>query len=86
MKYFLLILLSSVTLLAQTITGNISDKVTDVNLSGVNITVLGSDIGVSSNLDGTYELDISGLNKSQKIKFQHIGYDESTFTDRKSVV
>ena len=80
MKYFLLILLSSITLLGQTITGKISDKVTDANLSGVNITIIGSEIGASSNSDGTYELDISGLNTSQKIKFQHIGYDESTFT------
>ena len=80
MKYFLLILLSSITLLGQTITGKISDKVTDANLSGVNITIIGSEIGASSNSDGTYELDISGLNTSQKIKFQHIGYDELTFT------
>ncbi|MDB9722465.1 MAG: TonB-dependent receptor [Fidelibacterota bacterium] len=80
MKYFLLILLASIKLWGQTITGNISDKVTDVNLSGVNIIVEGSDIGASSNFDGTYELDISGLNSIQKIKFQHIGYDEVTFT------
>ena len=80
MKYLLTILLASVTLWGQSITGKISDKVTDANLSGVNITVLGSDIGVSSNQDGTYELNISGLNLSQKIKFQHIGYDEVIFT------
>ncbi len=80
MKYFLLILLASIKLWGQTITGNISDKVTVAKLSGVNITVVGSDIGVSSNQDGTYELDISGLNLSQEIKFQHIGYDELTYT------
>ena len=80
MKHISIILLVSVTLWGQTITGNISDKVTDAKLSGVNITVVGSDIGVSSNQDGTYELDISGLNLSQKIKFQHIGYDELTYT------
>ena len=80
MKYLLTILLASVTLWGQSITGKISDKVTDANLSGVNITVLGSDIGVSSNQDGTYELNISELNISQKIKFQHIGYDEVIFT------
>ena len=80
MKYLLTILLASVTLWGQSITGKISDKVTDANLSGVNITVLGSDIGVSSNQDGTYELNISELNLSQKIKFQHIGYDEVIFT------
>jgi len=80
MKHISIILLVSVTLWGQTITGNISDKVTDAKLSGVNITVVGSDIGVSSNQDGTYELDISGLNLSQEIKFQHIGYDELTYT------
>ena len=80
MKHISITLLVSVTLWGQTITGNISDKVTDAKLSGVNITVVGSDIGVSSNQDGTYELDISGLNLSQKIKFQHIGYDELTYT------
>ena len=80
MKYLLTILLASVTLWGQSITGKISDKVTDANLNGVNITVLGSDIGVSSNQDGTYELNISELNLSQKIKFQHIGYDEVIFT------
>jgi|TARA_B110000438_G_scaffold19839_1_gene18200 outer membrane cobalamin receptor len=80
MKHISIILLVSVTLWGQTITGNISDKVTDAKLSGVNITVVGSDLGVSSNQDGTYELDISGLNLSQEIKFQHIGYDELTYT------
>ena len=80
MKLFLVISLTSFTISAQTIIGKISDKVTDANLSGVNITVMGSDIGVSSNSDGTYDLDITGLNTSQKIKFQHIGYDELTFT------
>ena len=80
MKFFLVISLTSFTISAQTIIGKISDKVTDANLSGVNITVMGSDIGVSSNSDGTYDLDITGLNTSQKIKFQHIGYDELTFT------
>lgn len=80
MKHISIILLVSVTLWGQTITGNISDKVTDAKLSGVNITVVGSNIGVSSNQDGTYELDISGLNLSQEIKFQHIGYDELTYT------
>ena len=80
MKLFLVISLTSFTISAQTIIGKISDKVTDANLSGVNIIVMGSDIGVSSNSDGTYDLDITGLNTSQKIKFQHIGYDELTFT------
>ena len=72
MKYFLLILLSSITLLGQTITGKISDKVTDANLSGVNITIIDSEIGASSNSDGTYELDISGLNTTQKIKYLNL--------------
>jgi len=80
MKLILIVLITGASLWGQTINGRISDKVTQANLSGVNITIIGLDKGVSSSEDGLYEIDITGVDISQKIKFQHIGYDEIIFT------
>ncbi|SVD12351.1 uncharacterized protein METZ01_LOCUS365205, partial [marine metagenome] len=64
----------------QSVSGTVSDRVTQGKLSGVNITIVGSDRGASSSENGTYEIDISGFDINQQIKFQHIGYDELLLT------
>ena len=82
MKRFLvlIIFMSETMLWTQSVSGTVSDRVTQGSLSGVNITVVGSDRGASSSENGTYEIDISGFDINQQIKFQHIGYDELLLT------
>ena len=82
MKRFLvlIIFISETMLWTQRVSGTVSDRVTQGSLSGVNITIAGSDRGASSSENGTYEIDISGLDINQQIKFQHIGYDELLLT------
>ena len=82
MKRFLvlIIFISETMLWTQSVSGTVSDRVTQGSLSGVNITISGSDRGASSSENGTYEIDISGLDTNQQIKFQHIGYDELLLT------
>ena len=82
MKRFLvlIIFISETMLWTQSVSGTVSDRVTQGSLSGVNITIAGSDRGASSSENGTYEIDISGLDINQQIKFQHIGYDELLLT------
>ena len=63
-------------ILGQTITGSVKDRITNGNLDGVNITIQGTSKGTSTDLEGKFTLDISGISKDQIIKFQHIGYDE----------
>ena len=65
-------------ILGQTITGSVKDRITNGNLDGVNITIQGTVEGTSTDSEGAFTLDISGLSKDQMIKFQHIGYDELT--------
>ena len=79
MKRFLvlIIFISETMLWTQSVSGTVSDRLTQVSLTGVNITIVGSDRGASSSENGTYEIDISGLDINQQIKFQHIGYDLS---------
>ena len=82
MKRFLvlIIFISETMLWTQSVSGTVSDRVTQGSLSGVNITIAGSDRGASSSENGTYEIDISGFDINQQIKFQHIGYDELLLT------
>ncbi len=46
--------MSETMLWTQSISGTVSDRVTQGSLSGVNITVVGSDRGASSSENGTY--------------------------------
>ena len=60
----------------QTITGSVTDRITNGNLDGVNITIQGTSQGTSTDSEGVFTIDISGISKDQIVKFQHIGYDE----------
>jgi len=72
---FTIILLQSF-IWTQTMTGSVKDRITNGNLNGVNITAEGTSQGTSTDVDGSFNLDVSGLSQDQMIKFQHIGYDE----------
>ena len=56
----------------QTMTGSVKDRITNGNLNGVNITAEGTSQGTSTDVDGSFNLDISGLSQDQMIKFKHI--------------
>ncbi len=64
----------------QIISGTVKDRFTDASLVGVNIIIKDLDQGVSSGMDGSYQLDISNLAENTQISFQHIGYDEFTLS------
>ncbi len=74
--YFICLFVSISTLWGQEVTGSIKDRLTNASLTGVNITIQGSDYGVSSDESGNYVLDIGQFNDDQIVKFQHIGYEE----------
>ena len=60
----------------QVIEGSVSDKITGIRLSGVNIIIVDKNAGSSTDLNGEFSLDIKDLNSSQIIQFKHIGYDQ----------
>ena len=77
MKIFLIITLINASFcFGQVIEGSVSDKITGIRLSGVNIIIVDKNAGSSTDLNGEFSLDTKGLNSSQIIQFKHIGYDQ----------
>ena len=77
MKYLiLLITLNTSFYYSQTISGTVTDKITGARLSGVNILIVDTDRGVSTDSNGEYSLNIDETVSSQIVQFKHIGYDE----------
>tara|TARA_B100000686_G_scaffold349421_1_gene442774 strand:- start:954 stop:3179 length:2226 start_codon:yes stop_codon:yes gene_type:complete len=77
MKYLiLLITLNTSFYYSQTISGTVTDKITGARLSGVNILIVDTDRGVSTDSNGEYSLNIDETLSSQIVQFKHIGYDE----------
>ena len=74
-KLFIFTLLNFSLYSSQNITGYVADKLTDAKLSGVNISIVNTDQGTSSSIDGVYNLDFENINDDQLIEFKHIGYD-----------
>ncbi|HEX3007183.1 MAG TPA: carboxypeptidase-like regulatory domain-containing protein, partial [Bacteroidales bacterium] len=67
------------------ITGTVTDAVTKEVLPGVNITVEGTTIGVNSDLDGKYTIDVPAANAV--LVFSYIGYStEKVLLSGQSVV
>lgn len=60
----------------QVIEGSVSDKITGIRLSGVNIIIVDKNAGSSTDSNGEFSLDTKDLNSSQIIQFKHIGYDQ----------
>ena len=75
-KYLFVFLLSVATLTAQTVSGTVSSA--DGNaLSGANVMVEGTDMGASSNNDGSFS--ISGLSDGDyTLTASYIGYDSAS--------
>ena len=61
---------------SQIISGTVTDKITGARLSGVNILIVDTDRGVSTNSNGEYSLNIDETVSTQLVQFKHIGYDE----------
>lgn len=60
----------SFTALAQNITGNVSDE-NGIPLPGANVIIQGTNIGVSTNFDGNYQIQAE---QGQVLQFSYIGY------------
>lgn len=85
-KLFFLMLLFPLSALAQSvISGTVSEKSTSLPLPGVNVVVVGTSNGVSTDLDGNFEL--SGVKNGDKISFTYIGFQEQiiTYSGQKSL-
>lgn len=57
---------------AQTITGVVTDAQTGTTLPGVNILVLGTNVGTATDSDGRYQLNVPSLDET--LVFSYIGY------------
>ncbi|MCB9249941.1 MAG: TonB-dependent receptor [Ignavibacteriales bacterium] len=63
-----------------TITGKVSDQISKELLPGVNVVVLGTDLGASTNTDGVFT--INGLTPgSYQVRASFIGYNSNTKSD-----
>ena len=61
MKHLIIIIILNLSFIfSQEISGTVSDKLTGARLSGVNIVIIDTDKGVSTNSNGEYSLDING--------------------------
>ncbi len=58
----------------QTISGVVTDASTGENLPGVNIQVVGTSVGTTTNMDGEYELSIP--DDAEELRFSFVGYQE----------
>ncbi|MEJ1222769.1 SusC/RagA family TonB-linked outer membrane protein [Sediminicola sp. 1XM1-17] len=67
---FLVAIVFGSSLMAQTITGTVSDQ--DGPLAGVNVVIEGTSIGTSTDFDGNYV--ISNVNSNATLVFSYIGY------------
>ena len=72
----LLIALNISFYFGQVVNGTVSDKITGIRLSGVNVVVADKNTGVSTDSNGEFSLSIKGLDSSQIVQFTHIGYDQ----------
>jgi len=82
----MMILMLNVSVFAQNsylLTGSVSD-VNNTPLIGVNVLVVGSDVGTITNLDGDYKLDVTS---GDVVQFSYTGYSTQsiTITDQKTL-
>lgn len=59
----------------ETITGSVTDQTTGESLPGVNIIVDGTNIGVTTDVDGNYTIDVPDLDVT--LIFSYVGYQPS---------
>lgn len=70
------ILLSSTSIIAQTVTGVVLDNSTQKSIMGVNIIKSNGIIGCSSDWNGRFEIDMS---KGDTLQISHVGYKNILF-------
>ncbi len=58
------------------VTGTVTDAVTGETLPSVNILIVGTDTGTTTNLDGEYSIMVPDLNR--ELRFSFIGYETMT--------
>lgn len=78
MKFLLFFIPFFVFSQEQTAKGFILDKVTKEPIPYVNISILESQIGTSSDDDGSYSLSINNEDLSKNVKLSSLGYKDST--------
>jgi len=59
---------------SHTITGTVTDEETGATLPGVNILIVGTSTGTTTNLEGDFELETG--NPDATLRFSYIGYEE----------
>lgn len=59
---------------AQISAGRISDFVTDEDIEFVEIGILNHNTGTISDIDGRYQIDMSGINPDDTLRFSHTAY------------
>jgi len=72
--FFLICVLGFSSIQAQTVTGKITDAADGSPLPGVNVIIKGTTIGVSSDFDGNYSIDVTDPNAI--LQFSYMGYTE----------
>ena len=86
-KLLFLFLLLPCSILAQNVVnGVVVDKKTNQPISGVNVSLKGSNQSTSSDFDGKFKL--SKVKKGDKIAISYVGYKNETITyeDQKTIV
>ena len=84
--FFVLGILSFSVAQAQTVSGTITDASDGSPLPGVNIVVKGTTLGVSSDFDGNYSIDLAG-NANAVLQFSYIGYaDQEVSVNGRTVI
>jgi iron complex outermembrane receptor protein len=78
-KLLFLVLLLPFSVLSQSVvSGVVQDKITRQSMPGVNVVVEGSSKGISTDIDGKFQL--TNVKKGDKIVFSFIGYKNETVT------
>ena len=77
MSLVLLTFFSLTSLVAQTVTGVVSDENGD-SLPGASVLVEGTSIGTTTDFDGNYSIDVSEAGDSYSLSASFMGYQNST--------
>ena len=72
LSFLVVCVFSAHSIQAQTVTGTVTDEVSGDYLPGVNIVVMGTEIGTSTGSNGEFEIDVPSLKETLVISF--IGY------------
>lgn len=71
--YLFALLVAAPDLIAQTITGTVTDATDGELLPGVNVTVVGTLVGVATLADGTYSITVPA--DAEFLRFSYLGYE-----------